>query len=136
MMFAPAITCVFIWGVFWRRGTKQAALTALIVGALVGGAYFIIDLPAFGDVQLVTDPERGLGIPFMQVGWWLFCMCSVVYVIVSLLTPKPAEEQLENLCWEHPLKAITQGRLKGFFDPRMMAAVLVFILIILYTIFH
>ena len=135
MMFAPAITCVFVWGVFWPRGTKQAALTVLTVGAIAGGVYFLVDLPAFGDVQLVTDPEKGLGIPFMQVGWWLFCLCSVVYVIVSLLTPKPGREQLENLCWERPFRAITQGESKGFSGPAVAAAMLFVTVIILYTIF-
>lgn len=134
MMFAPAITCVFIWGVFWERGTKQAALATLIIGAVVGGIYFLIDLPAFGDVQLVTDPEKGLGIPFMQVGWWLFCMCSTVYVIVSFMTPKPSKEQLENLCWGRPLQAVFHGEVKRITDPRVMAAVLCGLMIVLYAL--
>ena len=136
MMFAPAITCVFVWGVFWPRGTKQAALATLTLGAIAGVAYFLVDLPAFGDIQLVTDPEKGLGIPFMQVGWWLFCFCSVVYVIVSLLTPKPGREQLENLCWEHPLRAITQSGSKGINGPTVTAAMLFVTVIILYTVFR
>ncbi len=36
MMFAPAITTVFVLGVFWKRGTKQAALATFIVGLVVG----------------------------------------------------------------------------------------------------
>jgi Na+/proline symporter len=28
---APPISVVFVWGVFWRRGTKQAALTTLVL---------------------------------------------------------------------------------------------------------
>ncbi|MCP4399545.1 MAG: hypothetical protein GY801_19870, partial [bacterium] len=27
MMFAPAITCVLLLGVFWKRGTKEAAIS-------------------------------------------------------------------------------------------------------------
>jgi hypothetical protein len=45
MMFAPAITTVFVLGVFWKRGTKQAALATFIAGLLVGLPYFLIDLP-------------------------------------------------------------------------------------------
>jgi SSS family solute:Na+ symporter len=45
MMFAPAITTVFVLGVFWKRGTKQAAVATFIVGLLVGLPYFLIDLP-------------------------------------------------------------------------------------------
>ena len=45
MMFAPAITTVFVFGVFWKRGTKQAAVATFVAGLLVGLPYFLIDLP-------------------------------------------------------------------------------------------
>ncbi|MFC1502014.1 sodium/solute symporter [bacterium] len=135
MMFAPAITTVFVLGVFWKRGTKQAALATLIVGAIVGAVYFIVDLPVFGNVQLVADPVRGLGIPYMMAGLFLLAMCVIVYVTVSLSTPKPSQSQLTNLCWDRPLQAITQGKIKGITDPRVMAGILVVIMIILYMIF-
>ena len=32
LFLAPPITTVFLWGVFWRRGTKQAAVTVLSLG--------------------------------------------------------------------------------------------------------
>ena len=136
MMFAPAITTVFLMGVFWRRGTKQAALTTLIVGAIIGGIYFMIDLPLIGNVQLVTDPVHGLGIPFMMAGLILLAMCMTVYIIVSLVTQKPAEAQLTNLCWEKPIQVLTQGRITGITDPRIMAAILFCIMLVLYLIFH
>ena len=136
MMFAPAITTVFLMGVFWRRGTKEAALATLSGGAVVGGLYFLVDLPAFGDVQWVSDPVRGLGIPFMMAGLILFIFCVALYVIVSLLTPRPAEVQLTDLCWGKPSQAIMRGRITGPTDPRVMSGILVVIMIILYIIFH
>lgn len=136
MMFAPAITTVFVMGVFWRRGTKQAALTTLIAGAIAGGLYFVIDLPVFGDVQLVSDPVNGLGIPFMMAGLILLAICVIVYIIVSLFTPKPDEEKLTNLCWERPLQFLTQGKITGLTDPRVMAVVLFVVMVVLYIIFH
>jgi len=45
MMFAPAITTVFLLGVFWKRGTKQAALATFAAGILIGLVYFLADLP-------------------------------------------------------------------------------------------
>jgi len=136
MMIAPAITTVFLMGVFWRRGTKEAALATLSGGAVVGGLYFLVDLPVFGEVQWVSDPVRGLGIPFMMAGLILFIFCVALYVIVSLLTPRPAEDQLTDLCWGKPSQAIMRGRITGPTDPRVMAGILVVIMIILYIIFH
>jgi SSS family solute:Na+ symporter len=136
MMFAPAITTVFVLGVFWKRGTKQAALATLTGGALAGGIYFLADLPVYGGVQWISDPNRGLGIPFMMAGLILLALCVVLYVIVSLLTPRPAQEQLTDLCWEKPSRALTRGRISGPADPRVMAGILVVVMIILYIIFH
>ena len=133
MIFAPGITCVFLWGVFWRRGTKQASLATLSAGFVVGAIYFMIDLPLIGEVSIVT---QNWGIPFMQVGVYLFLFCSAVYYTVSRLTPAPAPEKLENLCWEHPLRAITYGKLSGAGDPRTLAIILFGVVIVLYIILH
>jgi SSS family solute:Na+ symporter len=136
MMFAPAITTVFVLGVFWRRGNNTAALATLIAGGVVGAAYFLIDLPAFGDVRLVADPAHGLGIPFMMAGLILLLFCVIVYVAVSLATPPPPAAKLENLTWERPWKVLTEGRIRGVTDPRIMAAGLFVIMVILYAVFH
>lgn len=134
MIFAPAITCVFILGVFWRRGTKEASLVTLIIGFILGTIYIAIDLPIkplVGDVRIVTDKW---GIPFMQVGWWLFCFCSVVYMLVSLLTQKPAQEKIANLCWGNPVKVIFYDKLIRMTDPRIYAGLLFVVMVILYYI--
>ena len=129
LCFAPAITCVFFWGVFWPRGTKQAALVTLIVGFTVGGIDFALDLPLFGETRIITDV---VGIPFMLQAWWLFCFCSVVFITVSLLTPRPLPEQVKDLCWENPVKVILQGKVTGITDPRIIAAVLLGTMIVFY----
>ncbi len=133
MAFAPGITTVFLWGVFWPRGNKYGAMAALTFNVVVGLVYLAIDIPLIGDKQLIA---KELGIPFMQVGWYLFLMSSAVYFLVSLVTPAPAREHLENLCWTRPFDAL-RGRLEGTVtDPRVMAVILLVIMGILYTILH
>jgi solute:Na+ symporter, SSS family len=133
---APPITVVFLWGVFWRRGTNQAALTTLLLGFVLGFAVFLIDLPVIGDVQWISDVQHGLGISFMMQAVWGFLIWSTVYVIVSLMTPAPAPEQVENTTWPNPLRVILYGRLEGLSDPRALAGVLLLIVLSLYYIFH
>ncbi|MBW1902849.1 MAG: sodium:solute symporter [Deltaproteobacteria bacterium] len=128
---APPITTVFLWGVFWRRGTKQASLTTLIAGFSLGVVSFLIDFPVIGDVRIITD---GWGIPFMMQAWWMFCICSVIFVIVSLLTPAPDPKQIEGLTWKNPLQVITQGKIKGFLDPRVIAGLLLLLMVFLYCL--
>ena len=130
---APPITTVFLWGVFWRRGTSQAALTTLIFGFLMGAAAFVVDLPMIGDQKLITE---GWGIPFMMQAWWGFVICSVVFVIVSLMTPPPPPEKIEGLTWEHPWAVISRPHTGDKIDPRKVAGALLFVLAALYLMMH
>jgi solute:Na+ symporter, SSS family len=118
---APGITTVFLFGVFWRRGTQQASVVTMVMGILMGAAAFILDLPVFGTTKLITD---GLGISFMMQAWWMFCICSGIFVIVSLLTPPPRPEQIEGLTWSNPLAVISEQPLATVWDPRILALVL------------
>jgi SSS family solute:Na+ symporter len=131
MAFAPGITAIFLWGVFWPRGNKQGATAAMAFNVIVGLIYLLIDIPLIGTTQWIA---KELGIPFMQVGWYLFILSSLVYFIVSLATPAPAAEKTEGLCWTRPLDAL-RGKMEGTItDPRVMAALLFVIMIILYSI--
>jgi SSS family solute:Na+ symporter len=130
---APPITAVFLWGIFWRRGTKQASLTTLILGFTLGAISFVIDLPVFGTVKIITQKW---GIPFMMQAWWMFCICSVVFVLVSLLTPRPDPESIEKVTWKNPLAVVSQGRIQGLSDPRVIAGTLLVIMGVLYYILH
>jgi len=130
---APPVTTVFLLGVFWRRGTKQAALATLIFGFTLGAIAFMVDLPLFGDIKVITD---GWGIPFMMQAVYLFLICATFYVIVSLLTPPPDPKSIDGLTWENPLQVIFHGKLTGLSDPRALAAGLFLLMGILYIIFN
>jgi len=131
MAFAPAITAIFLWGVFWPRGNKQGAAAAMVFNVVVGLIYLVIDIPLAGSTQWIA---KELGIPFMQVGWYLFVLSSIVYFAVSLATPAPEDERVEGLCWTRPLDAL-RGKMEGTItDPRVMAAILFAIMVVLYGI--
>jgi SSS family solute:Na+ symporter len=132
MMFAPGITTVFLWGAFWSRGTSKAAIVTLVSGFVVGSAYFLIDLPftpLVGNVRVVTDVW---GMPFMLVGWWLFCFCSAVFVVTSLVTEPPGPGNLANLCWGNELKNIVMGKIEGLSTVRFFAGLLFVVMVVLY----
>ncbi len=150
MAFAPGITTIFLWGIFWKRGNKQGAVAAMVFNVIIGLIYLAVDIPLLGEGAVLWIADRtglamngeiqliakGLGIPFMQVGWYLFILSSAVYFVVSLMTPPPAPEKVEGLCWTRPLDAL-RGKMEGkFTDPRVMAGVLFLIMIVLYIILH
>ncbi len=130
---APPITTVFLWGVLWRRGTKQASIITLSIGFFLGVVSFLLDLPVIGSEKLITE---NWGIPFMMQAWWLFCICSVIYVLVSLATPPPSPEAVEGLTWEHPFAVIRQGKGSEITDPRRIAGVLFVVVTVLYYLFR
>lgn len=132
MMFAPAITTIFLLGVFWKRGTKEAALTTLLLNMGVGIVYLLFDIPIIGTTKIVAETWD---LPFMLVGGIFFVMCLVAYIVISLCTAAPSPEKLKDLVWQHPLEFLTSGKIKGITDPRIMALILLVVMIILYAVF-
>lgn len=136
MTFAPAVTTVFVLGIMWKRGTKEAAMATLYAGSVLGAVYFVLDLPRVGRALLgadavplnfaglVTDRVNGLGVPFMLVGPMLAAVCVVIYVVTSLVTPRMDEQELAKVCWNRPGDFL-RGPLVGMKDPRIVAAILV-----------
>lgn len=143
MTFAPAVTTVFVLGLLWKRGTKQAAMATLYIGSVIGIIYFVMDMPSIGKLLLgagnaqadfgglVTDPAQGLGVPFMLVGPILAAFCVIIFVITSLLTPAMPKEEVAKVCWDHPL-AFLKGRITGASDPRIVTLILLAVVAVLY----
>ena len=131
---APPIAPVLVWGVFWRRGTAQAGTFTLLFGFLAGFVVFLFDMgfPLLGGVQYVSDPVQGLGIPFLMQAWWYFCILSVVYVIISPMTPPPKAEQIDGLTWDSPLAFLRRSEIRGLQDPRLLAGLLFGFLALMY----
>jgi SSS family solute:Na+ symporter len=129
---APPITACFLWGVFWRRGTKEAAVTTLVAGFALGVVAFLLDFPVFVERKLFTDV---LGIPFLMRAWWAFCLSSAIFVVTSLLTPPPDPEKVKDITWSSPLAVIREEKLIGLRDPRILAAGLLGLMVVLYVVF-
>ncbi len=131
-VLSPPIAVVFLYGVFWKRGTEQAAVTAIITGIVLGLAVFLIDFPVYGDVKVITE---NWGIPYMMQCWWLFVIIGIIYIVISLMTPPPRRDQIDNYTLKNPLSFLTDGKITGITDPRILSLILVTIMIMLYIIF-
>lgn len=142
-VLAPPISVVFIWGVFWRRATSTASLVTLVFGFVLGGCVFVLDFPAVSEYLLGVDSDGNarqlltgtLGIPFLFQAGILFGLCSIVLVVVSLLTPRPDPERVEKYCWKNPVAVIVEKPIAGVLDPRILAVLLVISMVICYWIF-
>ena len=130
---APAITTVFLWGVFWRRGTSQAAVATLVFGFLMGAAAFVLDFKDAAGYKLITD---GWGIPFMLQAFLMTMICSAVFYAVSKATPPPPKEKIDGLTWRNPLAALTRPWTSPGVDPRRLAVLLSVTIVVLYWLFR
>lgn len=134
MTFAPAVTTVFLLGVLWRRGNGVGAMATLYIGTLIGLIYFMLDMPSVGRwwlglpdgasfAGMISDRERGLGIPFMLVGPMLTAVCALIYTGVSLATPPMDPQRVAAVTWDHPL-AFVRGPVRSAADPRIISLIL------------
>ena len=130
---APAITTVFLWGVFWRRGTAQGAVATLVFGFLMGATAFVLDFKDADGFKLITD---GWGIPFMLQAFLMTMICSVVFYAVSKCTPPPPKEKVEGLTWQNPLAALRRPWSAEGIDPRRLAGLLCATIALLYWVFR
>ena len=138
---APPITAVFVMGVFWKRGTRQAALGTLMFGLVMGVTAFLVDTPLVGSgadrhpvlasTRVLTD---GLGVPFLRQAFYETIICMIVFVLISKMTPPPPKEKIEGLTWDSPLQIVTRPASPDGFDPRTLALALALTMLALYTI--
>lgn len=129
---APPVAVVFLFGVFSKRGTRQAAFITLVTGLMLGIIAFCIDFEPISGYMYLTN---GLQIPFMMQAWWLFVLCAIIYFTISYLTPRPAQEVIDNYTWKSPFAVILEDEFKGIKDARLWALILLMALLILYMIF-
>jgi len=91
------ITAVFLTGILWKRATGRAAITTLIVGGIFGAIRFIIDIISktstidFSSFSVITSCA------FLNYSVGLFIFCVTLMIVLSLISPKPEPEKIEDL---------------------------------------
>ncbi len=116
---SPPIAVAFLVGIFWRRANHAGVMSALLVGLGTGIAL------------MIAEP-----FPFLISAAVTFAISGAVLVAVSLATPPPAPEQIENLTW-HDVRAVldkgTTPRQRRAF--RLLAATIVVVMVGLWWVF-
>lgn len=130
---SPGIFAMFIMGFFWKRTTINAALFAIIGGFAL--SVFFKFLPDYADLSFLQssgfaslNPASGVvEIPFLDRMGFVFVICVVVMVLISLMTPahlQPKDTLHVDVAMFKTTKSFAFG-----------ALVVVAILITLYTVF-
>lgn len=125
---APPITCVFLLGVFWKGASATAAKLTLWIGSVLGVAIFLLN-------KLLPDSWVGQT-PFMMMAFYLFLLCMLLQVLLSYKYPVQHTAQSRDLYWKNPMDPLRGKAWPGIGNYRILSALLLAIVAILYVIFN
>ena len=124
---APPITGVFLMGIFWKKASAKAAQYTLWSGSALGVLVFALNkmLPGswFGET------------PFMMMAFYLFCACILIQTVLSLVYPVQHTKDSEKLYWKHPLEPLQAKGWKGIGNYKLLSALLLGTMVVLYIFF-
>ena len=95
---SPPIAVVFLLGLLWKRLNGAGALTALLLGFVLGALRFVAELGAKSGWEWVTGcpfMTYYARINFLHFAVILFLVSGAVLVITSYLTRPPTEEKMK-----------------------------------------
>lgn len=116
---SPPIAACFLIGIFWRRANGKGAVAALLTGFVLGVIRFGAEL---------MDKSVGIENPllkfyasanFLHIAVFIFVVCSLVLIGVSLFTSPPLREKVAGLTWTLADEAVAGtevGRLPSFIE--------------------
>ncbi|WP_343557721.1 sodium:solute symporter [Sphingobacterium sp.] len=125
---APPITCVFLLGVFWKGASAISAKLTLWFGSVLGIAVFVLN-------KLMPDSWIGQT-PFMMMAFYLFLICMILQVLFSYVYPVQHTVQSRDLYWKNPMDPLRGKAWPGMGNYRILSALLLAIVVILYVIFN
>ena len=98
-VLAPGIAAAFLMGISWKRASAKGGYWGLMSGFIIG----ITRLGAKVYYNTVADASDTLfKTVFFDTNWlffcgWMFLVCIIVLVVVSLFTEAPSAEKIQGL---------------------------------------
>ncbi len=98
-VLAPGIAAAFLLGITWKRTSAKGGMWGLITGMVIG-------LTRLGaNVFYSNAPDAPASLfkyVFHDINWlffcgWMFLLCIVVIVVVSLVTEAPSAQKIQGL---------------------------------------
>src|ERR1700740_1897320 len=94
---SPPLAACFVLGILWPRLNGQGAISSLLSGFVLGAIRFIAELMAAQGTQFSGLMEWLVKMNFLHYAIFMFVICALVLVGVSLMTPAPDRKKLAGL---------------------------------------
>ncbi len=98
-IIVPPIVVIFLVGVFFKRGNGDGAFWTLMIGTAIGVLLFILGEQGFWPLHFTVN------VGFMIV------VCTIIFVVVSLLTPAPDAAKISKLTYR---KGLVMDGMEGY----------------------
>ena len=128
---APPFAVVFLMGLLWRRANQYGAMATILLGFAFT---WVLDKYLFKTVTFLIP--YGQAYQHRAIVAWAFCMA--VMIVASLLTARPAPEQVEGIIWSWRIArmpADLREKYSGLKDYRLWWAGFVVIILVIYAAF-
>ena len=107
---SPPIAVCFIFGILWTRINGQGAISSLLVGFVLGTVRFVMEV--LDKTQHYDAPllRRLVDTNFLHYAIFMFVVCTVVLIGVSMMFPAPDRGKLAGLTFatvDHKLETLT-----------------------------
>ncbi len=115
MMFSivvPPIVVIFLVGVFYKRGNGHGAFWTLVLGTLFSLVLFILGVLGYWKLHFTIN-----------VGIMVF-VSTLIFIIVSLMTPPPSQEQVDLYTFRKEMIAEGMEGVPWYQDYRFHMAIL------------
>ena len=96
---SPPIASCFILGILWTRLNGAGALSSLLTGFVMGTVRFVLEISDRAAGGRYTSPAIRwvVDMNFLHYAIFMFVVCSLVLIVVSLMTPAPERRKLAGL---------------------------------------
>jgi SSS family solute:Na+ symporter len=139
---SPPISACFILGILWPRLNGSGAISSLLTGFVLGATRFVLEIAdrASGGHFESSAVRWLIDMNFLHYAIFMFVVCSVVLIAVSLLTRAPDRKRLAGLTFatvDDKMETVAVGvpvRKPAHETPTERAINVVFSLVLLATV--
>jgi solute:Na+ symporter, SSS family len=96
---SPPISACFVLGILWPRLNGSGAISSLMTGFVLGASRFVLEISDRSSGGHFSSPAVRwlIDMNFLHYAIFMFVICSIVLVGVSLVTPAPDRKRLAGL---------------------------------------
>jgi len=96
---SPPISACFVLGILWPRLNGSGAITSLLTGFVMGATRFVLEIADRATGGHFDSPVVRwlIDMNFLHYAIFMFVVCSIVLVVVSLFTEAPDRKRLAGL---------------------------------------